>query len=160
MKTITKLLLLIFLFGSNTLFAQLQGSFSYAQDGHIYFCLVNSTPYSISVSWGVINYDKDEHRQDYGTMPPNSNFIYGPNESWVWERGEVFYVTYANGQTAKWTCPETDPALRNNSNVSFKGKHCTGSVGCNCPGFKAKTDGDVWQTAYCKNCGHHKDYHK
>lgn len=39
------------------------------------------------------------------------------------------------------------------------GKHCNGTVGCSCSGFKAKTNGSEWEKSYCKNCGHHKRYH-
>ncbi len=46
------------------------------------------------------------------------------------------------------------------SNVSFKGKKCRGIVGCDCSGFKPITDGDVWQQAYCKKCGHERRYHR
>lgn len=41
-----------------------------------------------------------------------------------------------------------------------QGKHCTGTVGCSCSGFRPITDGQVWQESYCKNCGHHKRCHK
>lgn len=41
-----------------------------------------------------------------------------------------------------------------------QGMHCTGTVGCSCSGFRPITDGQVWQEAYCKNCGHHKRCHK
>ena len=41
-----------------------------------------------------------------------------------------------------------------------QGKHCTGTVGCSCSGFRPITDGQVWQESYCKNCGHHKRFHK
>ncbi|MGN1221441.1 MAG: hypothetical protein ACI4TU_10955 [Candidatus Cryptobacteroides sp.] len=44
--------------------------------------------------------------------------------------------------------------------VDCQGDHCSGSVGCDCSGFKAITDGEVWQESYCKKCGHHKRYHK
>ena len=43
--------------------------------------------------------------------------------------------------------------------LSAQGKHCSGTVGCSCSGFKAKTDGKEWEKSYCKNCGHHKKYH-
>lgn len=46
------------------------------------------------------------------------------------------------------------------NNVSFKGKKCRGTVGCDCSGFKPITDGDVWQEAYCKKCGHERRYHR
>lgn len=45
------------------------------------------------------------------------------------------------------------------SNPSFKGKVCTGSVGCGCTGFAPITDGDVWQQSICKKCNHKKNEH-
>ena len=46
------------------------------------------------------------------------------------------------------------------SHVHAQGKHCNGTVGCDCPGFKPKTDGYEWQKAYCRYCGHKKSVHK
>lgn len=43
--------------------------------------------------------------------------------------------------------------------VAVQGKHCSGSVGCSCSGFSPITNGDVWQQAYCRNCGHKKSCH-
>lgn len=44
--------------------------------------------------------------------------------------------------------------------VCSQGKHCNGTVGCDCSGFSAKTDGKEWEKGYCKKCGHKKSYHK
>lgn len=44
--------------------------------------------------------------------------------------------------------------------ISSQGKHCTYTVGCNCPGFSPITDGDVRHESICKRCRHHKSYHK
>lgn len=44
--------------------------------------------------------------------------------------------------------------------ISFRGKVCSGSVGCGCSGFDPIKNGDVWQEAYCKHCGHKKSCHK
>ena len=46
------------------------------------------------------------------------------------------------------------------SQLSMQGTHCNGTVGCSCPGFAPITNGDVWQQAYCKHCGHKKSCHK
>ena len=43
--------------------------------------------------------------------------------------------------------------------VAMEGKHCNGTVGCNCPGFAPITNGEVWQQSYCRHCGHHKRCH-
>lgn len=47
----------------------------------------------------------------------------------------------------------------NGYDISFKGKNCTYSVGCDCPGFEPTTDGDVWEESICKKCKHGKTYH-
>ncbi len=44
--------------------------------------------------------------------------------------------------------------------ISFRGKKCSGSVGCNCSGFAPITSGDEWQKSICKHCGHKKSCHK
>ena len=46
------------------------------------------------------------------------------------------------------------------SEMTCQGKHCTYTVGCDCPGFAPITSGDVWEESYCKHCKHHKKYHK
>ena len=46
------------------------------------------------------------------------------------------------------------------NSMAVQGKHCTGTVGCSCTGFSPITNGDVWQQAYCKYCGHKKSCHK
>lgn len=114
-----KLVLFLCYFAYICSYGQLQGSFNYAQDGHIYFYLSNPTGYQIPVTWGVYNFRKNEQRVNQGVMTPYSTFTYGPNMNWIWEKDERFVVTYANGQTVYWTCPETDPILRNRSNISF-----------------------------------------
>lgn len=48
----------------------------------------------------------------------------------------------------------------NNSNPSFRGKNCKYTEGCDCSGFVRITDGEEWEKAYCKRCGHHEKYHK
>ncbi len=101
--------------------AQLQGVFNYGQDGHIYFVLSNPTAYPIPVIWGVKNFETKESRQTPGVMPPFGTFYYGPNANWVWMKGEIFAVTYSNGQFQYWTCPETDPSKRGKYEVPFGG---------------------------------------
>jgi hypothetical protein len=44
--------------------------------------------------------------------------------------------------------------------LQMEGKHCSGTVGCDCPGFSPKTNGAEWEKAYCKHCGHKKSCHK
>ena len=46
------------------------------------------------------------------------------------------------------------------THMTSQGTHCNGTVGCDCKGFSPITNGDVWQQAYCKHCGHKKSSHK
>ena len=46
------------------------------------------------------------------------------------------------------------------THAATQGTHCSGTVGCDCKGFSPITNGDVWQQAYCKHCGHKKSCHK
>lgn len=43
--------------------------------------------------------------------------------------------------------------------IMSQGRHCRGTVGCDCPGFQPIMNGDVWQQAYCRNCGHMRKFH-
>lgn len=45
------------------------------------------------------------------------------------------------------------------THVHAQGAHCHGIVGCDCPGFSPITNGDIWQQAYCKHCGHKRSFH-
>lgn len=161
------LLLIFFCVISLTSFAQLQGSFKYAQDGHIYFYLQNPTYYPIQVIWGAFNFDKNQNRQSQGVMAPGGTFIFGPNCGWIWEEGECFGVTYTNGEIESWRCPATDPAAR--GNTSFKGgsdwiavtvrvSGCDGWAGslCSCKtykGYRRRGFQDKYK-GNCGNCGH------
>ena len=53
----------------------------------------------------------------------------------------------------------TDADRECRTEASCQGKHCSYMVGCDCSGFAPKTNGDEWEKAYCKHCGHHKRYH-
>lgn len=95
-------------------FAQLNGAFNYAQDGHIYFYLTNTLRYPITVNVAVRNFQTNEARADRITILNGRQFVFGPNAGWGWMQGEVFIVTYDNGRSVSWTCPQTDPAMANN----------------------------------------------
>lgn len=60
------------------------------------------------------------------------------------KKNKATYIEYNNQQSAP----------------SFKGRHCTGTVGCDCPGFAPITNQEVWKQSYCKHCGHKKSVHK
>ena len=63
----------------------------------------------------------------------------------------IYYYAYAEQGHCHHDEPTEEPC---------EGKHCNGTVGCDCPGFSPITNGEVWQQSYCKYCGHHKRYHK
>lgn len=46
------------------------------------------------------------------------------------------------------------------SDASCEGKHCRYTVGCSCPGFEPIQHEEVYKLSYCRNCGHHKQYHR
>lgn len=46
------------------------------------------------------------------------------------------------------------------SHLATQGTHCSGTVGCGCTGFAPITNGDVWQQAYCRHCGHKRSVHR
>lgn len=46
------------------------------------------------------------------------------------------------------------------THVTSQGAHCSGTVGCSCTGFSPITNGEIWQQAYCKHCGHKRNYHR
>lgn len=139
--------------------AQMLGGFQQGNDGHIYFVASNQTAATFNVQ--VMAVSTDRNNSEVRTITPNGGFYLGPTTpwKWFWKEGDEISVVYPNGQSQTWVCPQNDIAY-SRSDVSFRGKHCTGTVGCTCPGFSPITDGEVWQRAYCKHCGHKKSYHK
>lgn len=143
--------------------AQLQGSFGYGNDGHIYFYLHNPTPFYFIIGFGPINYETEEVRSHGGTLYSQQTLAYGPNYSWVWQKGEAFLVTYSDGRSEKWICPKDDPSLSRRSNPSFgastcekyRGKKCSvqgpyDAIPCQCSGFSCQH----WDASKCSKCPH------
>lgn len=46
------------------------------------------------------------------------------------------------------------------THLNVEGARCNYTVGCGCPGFAPIQHQEVYKLSYCKNCGHHKKYHK
>ena len=46
------------------------------------------------------------------------------------------------------------------TDIHMEGKHCRGTIGCNCPGFRPITSGEVWQQVYCYHYGHKRGLHR
>jgi hypothetical protein len=57
-------------------------------------------------------------------------------------------------------CSEHVHQLDCTTHVHMEGKNCNGTVGCSCPGFSPITNGNEWQKAYCRHCGHSRSVHK
>lgn len=74
--------------------------------------------------------------------------VYGSTQIMAKEKAGVIETAISNSTNSE-TCSDT----------SCEGKHCTYTVGCDCPGF-APCSGDVWAAAYCRRCGHHRKYHR
>ncbi len=55
---------------------------------------------------------------------------------------------------------EAVTATEVHTHAASQGKHCSGSVGCDCSRFSPITNGDEWQKSYCKHCGHKKSCHR
>lgn len=135
--------------------AQLSGQFYTAQDGHVYFQAQNVAGYNFQV--GITATSSD--RTNSEIINVGQGFYLGPTTPWrwYWKKGDTITVTYPNGQSVYWVCPMTDQSY---GNISFRGKRCNGSVGCDCPGFEPITDGKEWQKSYCRHCNHKKSSHK
>ncbi len=54
----------------------------------------------------------------------------------------------------------SDTKILIHTHASAQGKHCTGTVGCDCTGFAPVTNGKEWQKSYCRKCSHHKNSHR
>ena len=136
--------------------AQITGSFNVGQDGHIYFQAQNQTDYTYQITIVAVSSDRDN--SEGWTLSPGNGFYLCPSTpwQWYWKQGDTISVIYQNGHSQTWICPQSDQSY----NVTFKGTHCSGTVGCSCPGFSPRTNGDEWEKSYCKHCGHHRKYHK
>lgn len=55
---------------------------------------------------------------------------------------------------------ESQTEIESEMHIHSQGKHCSGTVGCDCPGFSPITNGDEWQKLYCKHCGHKRSCHR
>lgn len=53
-----------------------------------------------------------------------------------------------------------EDVVTTDAHLQVQGKHCNGTVGCDCSGFSAITGGEEWQKSYCKRCSHHKKCHR
>lgn len=54
----------------------------------------------------------------------------------------------------------TEIHTHTHTHAAAQGKHCSGTVGCDCTGFSPITNGKEWQKSYCKKCGHAKSCHR
>ena len=137
--------------------AQFSANFRYdKQAGAVYCYIYNQTRYQTPIQ--LVAMDIYGRTCSWNcTLNPNSTVSIGPNNGWIWQSNEtitVYYQYYGQSKSLSWRYVPTK------SNPSFTGKHCNGTVGCDCPGFEPKTDGKVWENSVCKHCGHLRTYHK
>lgn len=148
----------LFLFFINCLgYAQMAGAFSYGNDGRIYLFLSNQTGYTLTFKGSVFSPIRKTGNSETCTVAPGNGLYLGPSTPWHWQwcEGDIYTITYPNGAVQSWTCPVNDY-----KGVAFKGAHCSGTIGCSCPGFSPITNKEVWKQSYCKHCGHKKSLHK
>lgn len=117
-------------------YTQIVGGFTIGNDGHIYFQAGNNTYYTYQVT--IVAVSSDRRNSEQRVIVPGNGFYLGPTTPWrwYWKQDDKISVVYANGQTQTWTCPQSDKIY--NENISFKGKHCSGTEGCGCSGFPLK----------------------
>lgn len=70
----------------------------------------------------------------------------------------VAVIGLSSFTTAKGSQSTTTADLH--THVAAQGAHCNGTVGCGCSGFSPITGQEVWKSAYCKHCGHHRSNHR
>lgn len=128
-------------FLSTSAFSQLSGSFSKDGNGNIYFQAINISGYYFNATIVATSND----RQNSETITVGEGFILGPTTPWrwYWKKGDRITVTYPNGHSVYWVCPETDKAY---SKISFKAGPNAGKTGytgpckkCDCPGGFSRT---------------------
>lgn len=149
------ILFAFFVFVSFSATAQLRGNFTMGRDGHIYFQATNVSGYSFTATIEAISDD----RTNSETITVGQGFYLGPSTPWrwYWKKGDQIIVTYPNGNSVYWECPQTDAAYSHpsfkNSEPSRKG-HCR-DCGLDdygnyiCPRFVPKPG----HPTTCKICG-------
>lgn len=138
-------------------FSQLNGSFSKDRNGNIYFQAVNVSGYYLNATIVATSSD----RRNAETITIGEGFILGPTTpwKWYWKKGDRITVTYPNGQSVYWVCPETDKVY---SNISFRTGPNAGQTGYTGPCKKCSCPGGFTRTANgkCSNCKHPWIEHK
>ena len=157
MRKLNVFTLFVFLMIGIKVPAQLSGTFLWSNN-HLYFTASNVTNYSFPISITAVSEYNDMQRSESIVVGPGGGFHLGPTTPWhwSWHSGDRIYVTYPDGNTVYWECEMTETKP---NQPSFKGKVCTGSVGCDCTKFVPITDGEVWEQNYCKECGHKRSEH-
>lgn len=112
------------------------------RDGNVYAVLTNRGSTTVNVVYRCVNYQLGQWRDGSVTLRPDYETCIGPNIGWTWQYGEELIWQVSGVQY----------------NISFKGKPCTATVGCDCTGFVPESSVGKGQF-YCKKCHHHKDYH-
>lgn len=139
------LFLFIAIFGTAN--GQITGKFEWLQ-GREYFVMNNSTYYNYTISFTLVNENKQQQRTHTVTIYACSSLSIGPSTyHWTWEKGEKIYITYSDGTRSYWVCPTTDPSGQNNppfGKTPYYGSCCH----CRCQLYKPFSKGN----SYCQTC--------
>lgn len=122
-------------------FAQVYGSFE-IRNGVQYAVLTNEGSNTVYVAWRCVNYQLGQWRDGSVYLQPGYETCIGPNVGWYWQPGEELLWQVSGGQY----------------NISFRGKPCTATVGCDCSGFEPLSNIGT-DRFICKKCKHQKKYH-
>lgn len=112
------------------------------RNGSIYAVITNNGSTTVNVAYRCVNYQLGQWRDGAVTLRPGYETCIGPNIGWVWQYGEEL-LWQVDGYKY---------------NISFKGKPCTATVGCDCKGFKPKSTVGP-ERFICDRCKHEKKYH-
>ena len=154
-----RIILSILIGFSLTANAQLAGKFQNMKDGKVYFVLTNPTGFRYFVSWWATNFVTKEQLKNGFILEAGNSAYFGPSTiGWTWVKGERFTIV-VNGSSVYWTCPRTDPSIRNSNLIFRGGSHpCTLCRSTSCSDYRGKKE----MNARCQNssCGHTWQQHQ
>ena len=134
-------------------YAQFIGGFNIENDGHIYFKCQNQSGYNLTVQ--LVAQSTDRNNSEYQNVANGAGLILGPTTPWRWlfKKGDIVQIIYANNQYQYWTCPQTDNyyyQTNSSYNPTFKGH---GPLYGTCPSGGTKWD-PIMKNGHkiCNNC--------
>lgn len=131
-------------------FAQMSGSFKYFNDGRLYLVLQNNTSYTYTFKGAVYSPQRKIGNSEINTVYPGQGLYLGPSTpwAWTWYEGDIYTITYANGQTQTWTCPYTDYNGQNNPSFQGRTSYYGACAYCKCKLYNPISKAN----SYCKTC--------